>query len=78
MVQNLELAQTSLDKHLKQCTPNLVTSLNWSMQIGEGIFEAFSPEELGIYGIFLIGMKYLHHGAPTAIVHGDLKSLNGM
>ena len=26
----------------------------------------------------LIGMKYLHYGAPMAIVHGDLKSLNGM
>ena len=25
-----------------------------------------------------IGMKYLHYGAPAAIVHGDLKSLNGM
>ena len=48
---NLELAQTSLDKHLKQCAPNPVTSLDWSMQIGEGIFVIFLPEEMRIYGI---------------------------
>ena len=27
---------------------------------------------------FCSGMKYLHYGVPDAIVHGDLKSLNGM
>ena len=28
--------------------------------------------------VLLTGMRYLHYGAHKAIVHGDLKSLNGM
>ena len=38
LVHYSELAKTSLDKHLKESTPNLETSLDWSMQIAEGTY----------------------------------------
>ena len=52
-----ELAETSLDKHLKYCTPDLATSLDWSIQIAEGIFKHFivtcACDEMVFYHIYI-------------------------
>eukprot|EP00731_Ephydatia_muelleri_P003639 Em0001g3639a len=59
----LELAETSLDRHLKKSTPSSETSLNWAQQVGQGMhYLHFDVPEAIIHG----DLK-----SPNVLVYSD-------
>eukprot|EP00731_Ephydatia_muelleri_P003645 Em0001g3645a len=59
----LELADTSLDQHLKKSTPSSETSLNWAQQVGQGMhYLHFDVPEAIIHG----DLK-----SPNVLVYSD-------